>query len=200
MELVAPSLIFQSGFARFSDDFSQNDTENSEYYREGKANFSKYVQCLSDEAKGLNLREGYVPCSHFWLVNPEKIIVGAIRVRHNIDNEFLSLEAGHIGYDIAPSHRGQGNGKLMLKLALTKATELGVFRALLTADEDNVASRKVIEANGGEFEKIVMGKVFPNPLARYWVNCVIRKEQHIRSYRPSGDEGILAFCSVFSDI
>ncbi|POB16202.1 GNAT family N-acetyltransferase, partial [Vibrio vulnificus] len=31
--------------------------------------------------------------------------------------------------------------------------------------------RGVIEANGGEFEKIVIGKVFPNPLARYWVSC-----------------------------
>ncbi|MCU8491127.1 GNAT family N-acetyltransferase, partial [Vibrio vulnificus] len=28
-----------------------------------------------------------------------------------------------------------------------------------------------IEANGGEFENIVMGKVFPNALARYWVDC-----------------------------
>lgn len=170
MELVTPSLIFESEFAYFCDDFSKSDVENADYYVEGKSDFSKYVQRLSDEAKGINLPEGYVPCNHFWLVNSENVILGAIRVRHNIENEFLSFEAGHIGYDIAPSHRSQGHGKLMLKLALLKAKELGIPKVLLTADDDNIASRKVIEANGGEFEKIVMGKVFPNPLARYWVN------------------------------
>ncbi len=59
----------------------------------------------------------------------------------------------------------------MLKLVLPKAKELGIDQALVTADEDNNASRKVIEANGGQFEKIVMGKMFPNPLARYWISC-----------------------------
>ncbi|MEI8593566.1 GNAT family N-acetyltransferase [Photobacterium sp. Hal280] len=171
MELVVPSPEFQSAFAHFYDDFAQNDAENAEYYLEGKTDFSKYVQRLSDEAAGINLPEGYVPCSHFWLIDSTRSILGAIRVRHNIDNDFLALEAGHIGYDIAPSHRGKGNGKFMLKLVLSKAADLGIERALLTADEDNFASRGVIEANGGEFEKIVMGKVFPNPLARYWVNC-----------------------------
>jgi predicted acetyltransferase len=170
MDLVVPSQAFKSAFERFYDDFAQNDVENAAYYLEGKTDFPKYLQRLRDEAAGINLREGYVPCSHFWLIDNEKSILGAIRVRHNIDNDFLALEAGHIGYDIAPSHRGKGNGKLMLKWVLPKAAELGIERALLIADEDNFASRCVIEANGGEFEKIVMGKVFRNPLARYWIN------------------------------
>ncbi|ASA58299.1 GNAT family N-acetyltransferase [Vibrio gazogenes] len=171
MELVVPSQTFQSAFEYFYEDFAQSDVENAEYYLEGKTDFSQYVQRLSEEAAGINLREGYVPCSHFWLVDRSTSILGAIRVRHHIDNDFLALEAGHIGYDIAPSHRGKGYGKLMLKLALSKAADLGIERVLLTADEDNLASRGVIEANGGEFEKVVMGKVFPGPLVRYWINC-----------------------------
>lgn len=171
MELVVLSQELKSAFARFYDDFAQNDIENAAYYLEGKTDFLRYVQRLNHEAAGINLREGYVPCSHFWLIDKEKSLLGAIRVRHNIDTDFLALEAGHIGYDIAPSHRGKGNGKLMLKLVLSKAAELGIERALVIANEDNIASRCVIEANGGEFEKIVMGKVFPNPLARYWIKC-----------------------------
>lgn len=171
MELAVPSLEFEAAFAKFHDDFARNDVENAEYYDQGKSNFPMYVQRLIDESKGMNLRAGYVPCSHFWLINSDKAILGAIRVRHNIGNEFLSLEAGHIGYDIAPSYRGKGYGKLMLKLALTKAKGLGITQALITADEDNLASRKVIESNGGKFEKVIKGKVFPVPLARYWVIC-----------------------------
>ncbi|GAL14946.1 acetyltransferase [Vibrio astriarenae] len=57
----------------------------------------------------------------------------------------------------------------MLELALVKAQELGLNRVMLTADEDNIASRRVIEANGGQLDSVVMGKVFPNLLARYWI-------------------------------
>jgi len=171
MKLVVPSLEYATQFDSLCDDFLNNDPQNAEYYLQGHAHYTQYIQRLLDEAKGINLQEGYVPCSHFWLINSDSVLLGAIRIRHHIDNEFLSLEGGHIGYDIAPSYRGCGNGKLMLKLALSKAKQLGITKVLLTADEDNFASRKVIEANGGEFEKIVMGKVFPNPLARYWISC-----------------------------
>ena len=171
MKLVVPSIKYLTQFTCFCDDFLKNDPQNAQYYVQRNMHFTEYIKSLLDEEKGINLQEGYVPCSHFWLVNSDNVLVGAIRIRHHIDNEFLSLEGGHIGYDIAPSYRGRGNGKLMLNLALVKAKQLGITKALLTADEDNLASRKVIEANGGEFEKIVMGKVFPNPLARYWISC-----------------------------
>ena len=77
---------------------------------------------LSGKAKGINLRKSYMPCGHFWLINTDITILGVIRVRHSIKNEFLSLEAGHIGYDIVLSHLG----KLMLKLVLPKAKQLEV--------------------------------------------------------------------------
>ncbi|KXI24534.1 GNAT family N-acetyltransferase [Photobacterium sanguinicancri] len=171
MELVSPSYEFEAAFAAFYDDFLVNDHENSEYYLAGKQDFTSYVKHLLDEANGVNLADGYVPCNHYWLVNDNKSILGAIRVRHNIDNEFLALEAGHIGYDMAPLSRQKGNGKLMLKLALAKAKALGIHSVLITADEDNLASRSVIESNGGQFDRVVIGKVFPNPIARYWVDC-----------------------------
>ncbi|EJG2021303.1 GNAT family N-acetyltransferase [Vibrio parahaemolyticus] len=171
MELVSPSIEFESEFSVYYHDFAENDVENADYYRDGISDFAQYVQRLQDEAQGLNLPDGYVPCNHFWLIDNHRNILGVIRVRHNIDNEFLALEAGHIGYDVAPSYRGMGYGKLMLKLALPKAKMLGIAQALITADEDNIASRKVIEFNGGQFEKVVMGEVFPEPLARYWVAC-----------------------------
>ena len=171
MELVTPSLAYAAAFARFYADFAQHDAENAEYYRPEIMNFPAYVQQLNDEALGINLPAGYVPCSHFWLRDTEQSLIGAIRVRHHIDNPFLAREAGHIGYDIAPAWRRLGYGTVMLRLVLPLAAELGIARALLVADEDNVASRRVIEANGGEFESIVAGQVYPNPLARYWIDC-----------------------------
>ncbi|PSU35814.1 GNAT family N-acetyltransferase [Photobacterium lutimaris] len=171
MKLVSPCREYALAFQRFYNDFATNDPENAQYYLGGKKNFERYVKSLIDESNGVNLRDGYVPCHHYWLVNIDDEIIGAIRVRHNINTPFLSLEAGHIGYDVAPSFRRQGYGKTMLRLVLPKAYQLGIQRALITADEDNIASRTVIERNGGQFDKIIQGKVFPNPIARYWVDC-----------------------------
>ena len=170
MELVVPSLKLESAFLAFFEDFSANDIDNIEPNLLGRADFSLYIQTLTDESNGVNLREGYVPCSHFWLIDDNQSILGVVRIRHNINNEFLTLEGGHIGYDIAPSFRRNGYGKAMLKLALIKAKGLGLNQVLLTADEDNIASRKIIESNSGKLENIVMGNVFPNLLARYWIN------------------------------
>jgi len=51
----------------------------------------------------------------------------------------------------------------MLAAALPMARSLGIDPALLTCDEDNIASGKVIEANGGMLEDNLRAKL------RYWV-------------------------------
>jgi predicted acetyltransferase len=51
----------------------------------------------------------------------------------------------------------------MLAAVLPVARSLGIDRALLTCDEDNLASHRVIEANGGVLEGGSGGKV------RYWI-------------------------------
>ncbi|QUJ68669.1 GNAT family N-acetyltransferase [Photobacterium sp. GJ3] len=170
MELITLAPEHESSFLHFYQDFEKFDPENAGYYAQGTENFAEYVKQLSDEAQGINLREDYVPCTHLWLID-DGVLLGAIRIRHHIENEFLSLEGGHIGYDIAPSARNQGHGKRMLTLALPVAKALGIEKALVTADEDNLASRSVIEKNGGKFEKVIRGKVFPEPIARYWIEC-----------------------------
>ncbi|CAG9296221.1 hypothetical protein [Celerinatantimonas diazotrophica] len=43
----------------------------------------------------------------------------------------------------------------MLKLVLAKAQALGIERVLITADEDNYPSKRVIEANDGPFEEFI---------------------------------------------
>ncbi len=171
MELVTLTSEMETCFQHFYYDFVANDPSNADFYADGIRDFPSYLQQLDDHRLGLNLPEDYVPCSSYWLMDDERNLVGAIRLRHHIDNEFLASECGHIGYDIAPSFRRRGFGTVMLALVLPEAAKLGINMVLLTADEDNWGSRKVIEANGGELEGVVQGKVFPGMLARYWVRC-----------------------------
>ena len=75
-------------------------------------------------------------------------IAGEIYVRQRLSEPLLHV-GGHIGYKVRPSLRGRSIAKTALSLALTRLDELSVSTALLTCDESNAASARVIEANGG---------------------------------------------------
>jgi predicted acetyltransferase len=58
---------------------------------------------------------------------------------------------GHVGYSVVPWKRRRGYATRALALLLPLVREEGLEYIELTADRDNVASRRVIEANGGVF-------------------------------------------------
>lgn len=57
---------------------------------------------------------------------------------------------GHIGYSVVPWKRNRGYATRALALLLVDARAEGLAFVELTTDPENVASRRVIEANGGE--------------------------------------------------
>jgi predicted acetyltransferase len=107
-------------------------------------------------------------------------IVGIARVRHNIDTPFLAEEAGHIGYDVPPAHRGRGYGVASLRAALAEARRLGLQRVLLCCDDDNPASWRTIEACGGVLESEFHSRHFECLVRRYWIDVAAAKPDGAR--------------------
>ena len=91
--------------------------------------------------------ETLLPKTHLWAVTEEEF-VGRISIRHELNDAFR-VEGGHIGYDTVPSFRGRGVATEMLRQALPLARALGLTEVLLTCDDANAASIRVIERNGG---------------------------------------------------
>ena len=57
---------------------------------------------------------------------------------------------GHIGYSVVAWKRQRGYATRALQLLLPQAREEGLEFVVPTTDADNIPSRRVIEANGGE--------------------------------------------------
>jgi predicted acetyltransferase len=56
---------------------------------------------------------------------------------------------GHIGYAIVPWKQGRGYAKFALRMLLADARAEGLHRVEITTDPSNIASQRVITANGG---------------------------------------------------
>jgi predicted acetyltransferase len=174
MELVLPSVEYRDSYIAALNEEPDKSVVLSVQKKDGvpvdlvDIDFAAYVESLKARAIGKGLPEGYIPDTRYWLVDSGEYI-GRTSIRHSL-TPYLLNTGGHIGYDIRPSMRRKGYGKKILELALPKARELGLDKVLLTCDETNEGSRKIIEANGGVFEDRR-----PNPEGgpdklRYWIN------------------------------
>ena len=124
--------------------------------------FEEYAGHVRDEALDATPRPaGYVPSTTLWWIDGDEYL-GRIAIRHQLTPHLLDY-GGHIGYDIRPSARLRGHATAMLARTLPVAAALGIDPVLITCDEDNIGSRKVIESNGGRFEDQRGIKL------RYWV-------------------------------
>ena len=124
--------------------------------------FPKYLEDRYNEDLGVNLKEGRVPQTTYWLYIDE-VPCGIIRVRKGM-NEVLLKRGGHIGYYMKKDSRGKGYGKKMLSLCLDLLKKEGIDKVLITCNTDNIGSQKIIEYNKGILENIVDGT------KRYWIN------------------------------
>ena len=111
---------------------------------------------------------GVLPFEDYWLMD-EDVWIGLLTLRPQINEQYLH-SGGHIGYVIRPSKRRSGYGTAILRLGLEKARTRGLQRVLLTCDETNLGSRKIIEANGGQLENAVAVEGQSALKLRYWIN------------------------------
>jgi predicted acetyltransferase len=167
LRLIKPTARFKKAFIAGDKEFpSSKQPQPGHYFERQSMTFDEFIKKARDYEKGKSLPKGYVPATYYWLMHGSQFI-GEATIRHKL-NKSLLKRGGHIGYGIRPSKRKMGYGKIILKLALKKAAALGIKKALVTCNDKNIGSYKIIEANGG----ILQNKIrFKRTLARrYWIS------------------------------
>ena|GEM_PF-325897 len=143
-----------------------------QFHRQGMS-LPEYLAVLGDARAGVGLPPGFVATT-FLLAFDRERIVGRLSLRHEL-NAFLAHEGGHIGYAVVPEFRNRGFATQILQQGIVLAArELGLRALLLTCDEGNIASAKVIERNGGVLENVVASATPGIRKRRYWIQVPAR--------------------------
>ncbi|KKT22262.1 MAG: Acetyltransferase, GNAT family [Candidatus Nomurabacteria bacterium GW2011_GWF2_43_8] len=168
LKLMLPNRKYVESFAKGIKEARKENakpfTTHFKYFRNVK-DFPIYKKRVENDRKGVNLKKGVVPSTRYWAMVGNKF-VGVLHLRRRL-NKKLRRMGGHIGYAVIPSERRKGYATEMLRLGLKKAKKLGIKKALVTCRENNTASRKVIENNGGVLQNKIKEKGIYK--LRFWI-------------------------------
>lgn len=116
--------------------------------------FPRYIDFIKNcKTKETIEKKDWVEADSYFICNNGKMI-GEIIFRKRLSPYLLKNSLGHIGYKIKHSERGRGYCTQALKLLLDKAWKEGYTELMISCDEKNIASSKVIEKNNGILNRI----------------------------------------------
>lgn len=146
--LVSPSVLYKESYLKGLKELI-HESPNPDAIKWQIDNFDEYISNFNILDNVENITNGIVPYSEYWLIENGEYI-GTIVIRHKPSGRLESIKS-HIYFHIIPSKREKGYGLKILELGLVKARKLGLKDIIITCNYDNVASRKIIEQNGGIF-------------------------------------------------
>ena len=167
--LVKPDLSYADEIIKYKEEsLAESPVINGSAGLDRFSSIEVWLEELKKRSCEDTVPKGLVPSSTYLGVREkDNYIVGMIDIRHYL-NEYLTQVGGHIGYGVRKTERNKGYAKQMLKLALEKCKELKIKKVLITCDEDNIASEKVILSANAKLEDI--RNVDGENKKRFWID------------------------------
>lgn len=155
LELVKPAIEHGPAYLAMIDEYLQLGEEYTHNNVElARTDFAQFVRELEEEAAGIGLPPGLPTQQTYLLIKDHKMAIGEIRFRPALNPPYEHWN-GHVGYNIRPLQRGKGHATRQLALLLEEARKLHLKGVSLTIEDENPASVRVIEKNGGKLLRTI---------------------------------------------
>ena len=168
LKLIKPNETYIDQIIKYKEEFL---LDNSHLH--GTAGLSHYpdisewLQHVKDLENKETIPACNVPSTLFLTIDiKNNELIGMIDIRHYLNQNLMSY-GGHIGYSIKPSKRRLGYGTKQLSLALEECKKMNINEVLITCDEFNIGSKKIILNNNGIFHSKIKNK--DEDIERYWI-------------------------------
>ncbi len=140
-QLIAPAAAYEAAWREARADWGPGIHEDGFGLRpeddvDTSAGFAAWLRRLAADTD----------CTYRWIVQDGRVL-GGIALRHA--NHPAVPWAGHLGYGLRPSARGQGHAVWAVREVLAEARSLGMEQVLAICERGNTASARTIEQAGG---------------------------------------------------
>lgn len=142
LKVEKPSFDLENAYLEMCNDYIKNNDQ--EYNYKTLEEVRKKITSDQNYEAG-NIPENRLKSYCYWFML-DNIIIGTSRLRPKLNERFMQV-GGNIGYDVSPSYRRNGFGSEILRLTVEEAKKIGMKNILITCDNDNIGSFKVIENN-----------------------------------------------------
>lgn len=132
----------------------------------GRMGYMGWLLLLERQSRRECLDYGSNPNEIYFLMDDEEKHIFGFGQLRPYDSVDVLTWAGHIGYSVVPSERGQGYAQEILRRLLEMGFARGRREILLTCDVDNAPSRHVIEKAGGRFAGFYRDETYDK--RQYW--------------------------------
>jgi len=169
LRLICPTAELQEQYVDFYKDWINSGEDIVPWVVEkDPSDFKAFLDFLYAENSEEKLSDPTrVPHSTYWLLNEDELLVGAVNIRHRL-NDYLLSRGGHIGYGVRPAFRRKGYATVILSQALQIVKHMGLEQVLVTCDKTNIGSAKTIQKNGGILES-EFTEEDGNVVMRFWI-------------------------------
>jgi predicted acetyltransferase len=165
--LVEPTIADKEQLLAYKSSFAENnEVMHGGSGLDAAATIDDWFALLEAYKVTVTVPAGHVP-SRTYLAKEDGKVIGIVNLRLEL-NDYLLQHGGHIGYSVKKEYRQQGYGVEILAQTLILAQGFGLDKVLVTCDDQNQASRRVIEKNGGQLEDIRVDSTDGSLTRRYW--------------------------------
>lgn len=167
MELILPNKKYYQSYVDAINEYKEHNIDTYDFLDVNKPDIFKRIDNFRT---GNDLPDNYVKATYLWLVDGDEF-VGEVSIRHELTDSLLRF-GGNIGYGIRHSQWNKGVGTIMLSMALDYAKKvIGLGKVLITCNDNNYASARIIEKNGGILQDKIINTIdgIDRTTRRYWI-------------------------------
>lgn len=167
MELILPNKKYYQSYVDAINEYKEYNIDTYDFLDVNKPDIFKRIDNFRT---GNDLPDNYVKATYLWLVDGDEF-VGEVSIRHELTDSLLRF-GGNIGYGIRHSQWNKGVGTIMLSMALDYAKKvIGLGKVLITCNDNNYASARIIEKNGGILQDKIINTIdgIDRTTRRYWI-------------------------------